>query len=409
MPGREYDLVLFGATGFVGQLIAVELASSAPSDVRIALAGRSLDKLTALRDRLGPRASAWAVRVADVDDEATLTALAESTRVLATTVGPYLRYGLPVVGACARAGTDYLDLSGEALFVRRCIDQYDEIARANGARIVNSCGFDSIPSDLGVLLLADRAQADAAGGLTDTTMVVRSLRGGVSGGTIDSLRAQTEAMGADRDTRRMVADPYGLSPRREQDPAPRYERDDYRIHNDPDLGWTGPFVMASYNTRIVRRSNALQGYAYGRSLRYREVMAFGRSRRAPLMAAAMTAGLGLFALGMSHQLSRRLLDRVLPAPGSGPSEKTQRTGGFRIEVRTATTTGARYSSTVAAKGDPGYAATAVMFAQSALTLVLDRGRLPGSDGVTTPAAGLGRPLIERLRAAGLTLTVTTLG
>jgi short subunit dehydrogenase-like uncharacterized protein len=127
------------------------------------------------------------------------------------------------------------------------------------------------------------------------------------------------------------------------------------------------------------------------------------------MAAAMTAGLGLFALGMSHQLSRRLLDRVLPAPGSGPSEKTQRTGGFRIEVRTATTTGARYSSTVAAKGDPGYAATAVMFAQSALTLVLDRGRLPGSDGVTTPAAGLGRPLIERLRAAGLTLTVTTLG
>ncbi|MCW2528854.1 MAG: putative saccharopine dehydrogenase/reductase [Pseudonocardiales bacterium] len=408
MPGRRYDIVLFGATGFVGQLIAADLADSAPCDVRIALAGRSLDKLTALQARLGLRATDWALVVADVGDEAALTTLAESTRVLATTVGPYLRYGLPVVKACARAGTDYLDLSGEALFVRHCIDQFDETARASGARIVNSCGFDSVPSDLGVLLLAEKAQADGAGGLTDTTMVVRSLRGGVSGGTIDSLRAQTEAMNADRDTRRMVTDPYALSPRREDDPAPRYERDDYRVRNDPELGWTGPFVMASYNTRIVRRSNALMGYAYGRSFRYREVMGFGRGRRAPVLATLMTAGLGLFAAGMSRKLSRRVLDRLLPAPGSGPSEKTQRSGRFRIEVRTTTTTGARYSSTVAAKGDPGYAATAVMFAQCALTLALDRSRLPGADGVTTPAAGLGRPLIERLRAAGLTLTVTAL-
>ena len=405
---RELDIVLFGATGFVGRLVAAHFAEHAPDGVRIALAGRSEEKLAALRADLGERAAAWAVIVADVGDEPALARMARSTRVVATTAGPYLRYGLPVVHACAEAGTDCIDLSGEVLFVRRCIDELDETARRTGARIINSCGFDSIPSDLGVLLVAGRARADGAGELTATTLVVRSIRGGVSGGTIDSLRAQTELSGADRDLRRLLADPYGLSPARGDDPDAQGERDDLGVRNDPDVGWTGPFVMAGYNTRIVRRSNALQGHVYGRGFRYREVMGFGRGRTAPIMAGAATAGLGLFAAAMGRPATRKLLDRVLPAPGEGPSEKRRTSGRFRMEVRTITTTGKRYASTVAAKGDPGYAATAVMFAESALTLVLDHDRLPAAAGVLTPATGLGLPLVDRLRAAGMTLSVREL-
>src|SRR5688500_18899903 len=189
---RDLDIVVFGATGFVGQLVSRHLAEHAPTDVRIGLAGRSADRLAAGRADLGPRAAAWPLLVADTRNPASLAALAEATRVVATTVGPYARYGLPLVEACARAGTDYADLTGEVLFVRDSIDGYEQASSASGARIVHACGFDSIPSDLAVLLLHEQAQADGAGELEDTTLLVRSMRGGVSGVTIDSLRTQVD-------------------------------------------------------------------------------------------------------------------------------------------------------------------------------------------------------------------------
>jgi short subunit dehydrogenase-like uncharacterized protein len=397
MAEPDFDLVLFGATGFVGQLIAKHLADLRPS-IRIALAGRSATKLTALTQRLGVD---WPHLVVDSAEPALL---ASSAHVVASTVGPYARYGLPLVQACASAGTGYLDLTGEVLFVRECIDRFEATAEASGARIVNSCGFDSIPSDLGVLLLADQVSADGAGDLTETTLVVRSLKGGVSGGTIDSMRTQLVEARSDRSVRRLLADPYALSPDRDAEPSLGSERDGYRVAHDDELGWTGPFVMAGYNTRIVRRSNALLEHAYGRTFRYREVMGFGSDRTAPLMAAGMTAGLGALALGMSLPVSRSILGRVLPSPGEGPSEKTQRDGRFRVEIHTRTTTDARYVATVAAKGDPGYAATAVMFGQAALSLAMDE--RPARGGVLTPATALGQPLIERLRGQGFTFEVT---
>jgi short subunit dehydrogenase-like uncharacterized protein len=403
---RDHDLVLYGATGFVGRLIAAYLAEHAPAGVRIALAGRTAARLEGVRQDIGGAALVWPTLVVDAADDAAVARLAASTRVLATTVGPYLRYGTGVARACAGAGTDYLDLTGETLFVRWCADELDPIARASGARLVNSCGFDSIPSDLGVFLVAERARADGAGELGQTTLVVESIRGGVSGGTIDSLRAQLEVTAIDRERRRLVADPYALSPDRANDPQGRDERDDHRVRDDPTFGWLAPFVMASYNTRIVRRSNALQNYAYGRGLRYEEVMGFGSGPRAGLTARAYTAGLGLFGLGMSKPAVRRLLDRVLPKPGQGPSPKAQHEGRFRLAVHATTTSGARCRATVAAQGDPGYAATALMFAEAALTLVVDRERLPAAAGVLTPAAALAHPLIDRLRAAGMTLRVT---
>jgi short subunit dehydrogenase-like uncharacterized protein len=403
---RDLDIVVFGATGFVGRLVSRHLAEHAPTDVRIGLAGRSADRLAAGRADLGPRAAAWPLLVADTRNPASLAALAEATRVVATTVGPYLRYGLPLVEACARAGTDYVDLAAEVLFMRDSIDRFHDLAVASSARIVHSCGFDSIPSDLGVLLLHERARADDAGELEDTTLVVASMKGGLSGGTIDSARAQIEALRADPALSRLIADPYALSPDRAAEPDFGEVRDTTLVSRDTEAGvWTGPFVMAASNTRTVRRSNALSGWAYGRRFQYREVMSVGNSVVAPALAVATAAGLWLADVGMRLPLARTVLDRVLPAPGEGPSEKLRREGHFRFEIRTRTSTGARYRAVVAANGDPGYAATSVMLGQSALCLAVDRDRLPAAAGVLTPATALGIPLVDRLRAAGFELTV----
>ncbi|MEP6852321.1 MAG: saccharopine dehydrogenase NADP-binding domain-containing protein [bacterium] len=405
MVEREYDLVLHGASGFVGRLVAAHLAGQAPADLRIALSGRSAQRVADVRATLPGRAADWPVVSTDSADAESLLRLAESARVVVSTVGPYLRHGLPLVGACAAAGTHYADLTGETLFARRCIDEHHASAVASGARIVNSCGFDSIPSDLGVLLLAEQAKADGAGELSETTLVVRSIRGGISGGTVDSLRGQLESMRTDRDLRRIVVDPYALSPDRRAEPDPGDGRDPMGIARDPELGWTAPFVMAPYNTRIVRRSNALQNWAYGRDFRYREVVGFGRGLAAPVGATALTAGLGAFMAGMSFGPTRAALDRLLPSPGTGPSDKVRASGRFRVEISTRTTSGARYVATVAAKGDPGYAATALMFGQSALALAVDLESAPQTAGLLTPATGLGSALVQRLRAAGMTLTV----
>ena len=403
---RDHDVVVFGATGFVGRLLAAHLAEHAPDGARIALAGRSADKLQRVAAELPERARDWPRLVADTGDAASLERLARSTRVVATTVGPYLRYGLPLVQACAEAGTDYADLTGEVLFVRQSIDRFHDTAVGTGARIVHACGFDSVPSDLAVLLAAEQAKADGAGDLQDTVLHVVSMKGGVSGGTIDSARAQVEAVSADGDLERLVDDPYSLSPDRSAEPDLGDERDRLTVGKDPDLGrWTGPFVMAPFNTRIVRRSNALSGWSYGRRFRYREVMGFGTSPVAPLLATGMTAGLAAGLAGMSFGPTRKVLDRVLPSPGEGPGEQARRNGHFRIEVVARTSTGARYTATVAAKGDPGYAATAVMQGESALCLALDRDRLPEAVGVLTPATAMGSALADRLRARGFEISV----
>ena len=411
MPGpaatdRPLDVVVFGATGFVGRLTAEYLARSAPTDARIGLAGRSRPKLEAVRASLGARAADWPLLVADSSDPASLTAMAESTRVVATTVGPYAKYGLPVVEACARAGTDYADLTGEVLFVRDSADAHDGAARASGARIVHACGFDSIPSDLAVRLLHERAQVDSAGTLEDTTLLVVSMRGGVSGGTIDSLRTQVDVARAQPAQRKVLADPYALSPDRASEPDLGDEGEQLFVGRDSERGvWTAPFVMAHFNGRIVRRSNALLDHAYGPRFRYSEVMSTGRSPVAPVVAGATAAGLWGLAAGMAFPPARMLLDRVLPAPGTGPGEKARENGHFRMEVTTRTSTGARYVATVAAQGDPGYAATAVMLGEAALCLALDGDRLPQVAGVLTPATALGAPLADRLRAAGFTIDV----
>jgi short subunit dehydrogenase-like uncharacterized protein len=316
-----------------------------------------------------------------------------------STVGPYRQHGLPLVEACATAGTHYADLTGEVLFMRETIDRFHETAAASGARIVHSCGFDSIPSDLGVLLAHEAAGAE----LTDTAFVLRSVRGGISGGTLASMKDGIEQAVSDRAARRLMGDPYALSPERNAEPELGDEGDLRGIQRNSELGgWVGPFLMAAVNTRVVRRSNALQDWAYGRSFRYREVMGFGSGPIAPALAGATAAGLGAFAAGLAFGPTRAVLDRVLPSPGEGPDERTRENGSFVIDVHAHTAGGERYVTRIAAQGDPGYGATAVMLGESALCLAGDDGRLPDRAGVLTPATAMGGALAERLRAAGQT-------
>ncbi len=392
---RAHDVVVFGATGFVGRLTAAYLAGAAPAGTRIALGGRSQEKLERVRDELGLD---WPIVVADSADAAALAELASSTTAIATTVGPYMKHGLPLVEACAAAGTHYADLTGEVLFMRRSIDAADAAAQASGARIVHTCGFDSIPSDLSVLLLSEAAGEP----LDDATLVVKAFKGGASGGTIDSMRGQLDEAKRDKASRKLMFDPFSLTPDRDAEPEDKARHGDPTgISQDAELGgFLAPFAMGTVNTRVVRRSNALQGHAYGRDLRYRELQLGGSGPMGAAKAAAITGGLGLLLGGLAFPPTRKLLDKKLPAPGEGPTEEQRENGFFAIDTHAHTLAGRHLVCRVRASGDPGYKATAVMLGESILALALDGDQLPDRAGVLTPATAIGTRLVERLRSAG---------
>ena len=356
---REFDIVLYGATGFAGKLTA-EYLSHAAGSARVALAGRSQDKLLAVRETLGEAAQSWPLIAADASQPSTLDAMAAQAQVVVTTVGPYNRYGLPLVAACAAAGTDYADLTGEPMFIRESIDLYHKQAADTGARIVHSCGFDSIPSDLSVYSLYRRAVEDGTGELGDTDFVVRKIAAGFSGGTVASMLDVVRAMSDDAEVRRLLEDPYTLTPDREAEPELGSQPDmpwrrGRQIAPELDGIWTSGFLMAPVNTRIVRRSNALQDWAYGRRFRYSECQSVGSSMAAPVVS-AMAAGASSAVTGLGSRYFNRLpkgfLERIVPKPGTGPSEKVREKGHYKIETYTTTTTGARYRATMSQKGIP---------------------------------------------------------
>lgn len=398
---RTHDLVLFGATGFTGRLVAEYLATHAPAGTRIALAGRNAAKLEEVRRGLPAPAERWPLLTVDAGDAAAVATLAESTRVVCTTVGPYAKYGMPLVAACAKAGTHYCDLTGETQFMHDTIAAHHATAQASGARIVHTCGFDSIPSDLGVFVLHG-----ALGAMKRATYVVEVMKGGVSGGTVASMLTMAEELETNPSRRRVLGDPYSLSPDRAAEPKLGRERDQASVRFDDFVGqWTAPFVMAAVNTRVVRRSNALQGYPYGRSFRYAEVMGFKRGPRAFFKAASFTAGLGLLVGGLFLRPTRKLLASRLPKPGEGPSEERRRSGFLRVRIMGEGEDGRRMAARVEGKGDPGYQLTAVMLGEAALCLALDQEALPKAAGVLTPATAMGRALVNRLVAAGMTFAV----
>jgi trans enoyl reductase len=407
---RESDIVVYGATGYSGKLTAQYLARAGTA-ARIGLAGRSRERLLKVRETLGPAAQDWPLLIADASEPSTLDAMAARTQVILTTVGPYTRYGLPLVAACAKAGTDYADLTGELMFVRNSIDQYHKQAVDTGARIVFSCGFDSIPSDLSVYQLYRRAIEDGTGELCDTNLVLRAFSQlGVSGGSLGTYLEGMRGASSDAEAHRLVKDPYTLTPDRGAEPE-LGPQPDFRRRRGRDLApelagyWTGAFVQGPYNSRIVRRSNALQDWAYGRRFRYSETMSLGKSIAAPVAAAvatgAIAAGIGL-GNRYASRLPQRLADRIPPKSGAGPSQKTRERGHYRFETYTATTTGARYVATFAQQSD-AYQATAELLGESGLALALDRDRLSELRGVLTPAAAMGDALLARLPGAGVSM------
>jgi len=406
---RDLDIVLYGATGSVGKLTARYLAGSG---LRVGLAGRSAERLEALWQTLPDEARDWQLIVTDVDQ---LNRLAARTRVMISTVGPYAANGLPVVGACAAAGTDYVDLAAEVPFVRRSIDAHHAGAIESGARIVHSCGFDSIPSDLTVYALHQRAIADGAGDLADTTLVLRAANYamGFSRGTVDTMFELMRAGWGDPETRRLLDDPYSLSPDRVSEPE-LGRQPDVSLHRGEEIApelaglWTSGYLMALYNTRCVRRTNALLGWGYGRRFRYAETTSMGSSPAAPAMAAMTNATItGASRLGGAYlrMFPRGLLESMIPRPNGDGAPR----GHYRVETYATTSSGARYVASIAQQGDPGYAATAVLLGESALALACDREQLPDRHGVLTPASAMGDVLLKRLAAVGVTVDTVRLG
>jgi short subunit dehydrogenase-like uncharacterized protein len=408
---QQLDLVLQGATGFTGHLVAEHLfrrhPPTGPADggLRWGLGGRNRAKLEAVRaglGALGAGAEEIPLVIADSRDPEALRALVEGTRVVVSTVGPYARYGSDLVAACARSGTHYCDITGEVQWVRRMIDAHEDEARRSGARLVHFCGFDSIPSDLGVWFLQDAAMKRWGSPLDRITLGVRKMRGAASGGTIASMLEALEEARNDRDIRRLLANPYALDPRDSRrgpdetdQRAPRFDR-----HLDR---WTAPFVMAQVNTRVVRRSNAVLGHPWGEDFRYHETLITGTGLRGRIRAYNSIAGLGAFVGAASFAPTRALLQKVaLPSPGEGPSARKREAGFFDMVLVGRHQKGTLHA-VVTGDRDPGYGATSRMLGEAAACLAQDGDSLEVGGGSWTPASAFGGVLIERLREhAGMT-------
>lgn len=391
---REFDVVLLGATGYTGQLVADHLAEHG-GGARLALAGRNRERLQQVSSKLP---SSLPLLVGDSQDPAFVSQLAQRTKVVCTTVGPYSLYGERLVAACADQGTSYCDLTGEVNFIRQMIDRYEERARQSGARIVHCCGFDSIPSDLGTFYLQEQARARWGAPCEEVRARLTKIRGGSSGGTIASGIEVAKATQNDAELRKILMSPYSLNPVGEQTGPDK--PDQWLPRQDPDFGWVAPFIMSACNTRVVRRTNAVLGYPYGRDFRYDEGIASGRGPKG----FAAASGISAATLGMITAMAvpplRKVSQRFMPKPGQGPTLEQRETGFFVYEL-VGTRGQEQLRARVSADRDPGYGATSKMLGQAALCLALDADRLPVRGGSWTPASAMGLPLIERLNQVGI--------
>jgi short subunit dehydrogenase-like uncharacterized protein len=406
MKSATRHLVVYGATSFVGQILTRYLLErfGINRGLRWAIAGRSEAKLEALHSSLGMKAGKLPMLVADAADEQALGKMCENTRVVVSTVGPYALFGEPLVKTCVASGTDYCDLTGEVQWIRRMIRKYEKQARRSGARIVHCCGFDSIPSDLGVHFLQREARERLGAPCPVVKMRVKALRGGFSGGTIASMMNVLKEASGDPALRRELADPYSICP---EGYAPGIRQPGVRFAEfDPDFdAWMAPFVMGAINVRVVQRTNALSKQAYGKDFRYDEAVITGKGMQGRIAAVAVASGLGGMMAAGAIPPARWLLERFLPAPGEGPSPEAQRRGFFDLRFFGRTADGETIRTRVTGDRDPGYGSTAKMLGQAGACLATDVGDdVPG--GFWTPATVFGDALIERLRAhAGLSFDV----
>lgn len=396
---RDYDIIVWGASGFTGKLVTAYLATEqAASNLKWAVAGRNVEKV---RQTIGE--DDIPIIQADSEDQASIEALVQQTRVILTTVGPYARYGSGLVAACAAHGTHYCDLTGEVHWMREMISAHQASAVASGARLVHTCGFDSIPSDMGVYFLQQQMLAKHGVPAQQIKFRLRGTSGGVSGGTIDSMMAMVEKAREDKTILKQLADPYVLNDSSRGTDGP--ERMSAFFDDDFDA-WVGPFVMAGVNTKVVRRSNELLAHQYGTDFQYSEGTLTRRGAGGFLGATGLGVGSGAVAALVSLGPTRSLLQKVLPKPGEGPSEDAINNGYFHIEMLGKHPGDPSKNMRVEVKGDkdPGYGSTAKMIAESALALAQDELTIGG--GFWTPASALGDSLLRRLpQSAGVTFDI----
>ena len=407
---RPYAVVLYGATSFVGQITAhylTEFLSNTKdkngANVTWAIAGRDEEKLNELQSKLASKVD---IIIANSDDAASLDKMTKQSQVIISTVGPYLKYGEPLIKSCVNNGTDYVDLTGEAIFIKDMMDKYQDAAKQSGARIVNSCGFDSIPSDLGVYFTQQKAEEKFGNACDIIHMRVKAAKGGLSGGTIASMATIFEEVSQDKSRRKQVANPYLLNDDKEA-PNVRQANVSKPEYDDEHKRWLAPFVMASINTRIVHRSNQLLGYEYGRDFKYDEAMWMKDGIKGKLSSYAMSAALLGFATAMIIKPSRELLSKhVLPKSGSGPSSEDQENGYFDIRLFGQTAKKDSIATKVTGDKDPGYGSTSRMLSQAALCLAQDISKEEVGGGFWTPASAMGDKLLTRLEEhAGLSFEV----
>ncbi|QHH95338.1 saccharopine dehydrogenase [Acinetobacter gyllenbergii] len=410
MAKLNYDLVVFGATSFVGQILTKYLAeyfASQKEQLRWAIAGRSQQKLQQVKDTLGTVGEAVPILIADANSKTELDALCAQTRVVVSTVGPYALYGEPLIQACVNNGTDYCDLTGETQWIKQMITKYEAQAQQSGARIVHCCGFDSVPSDMGVYYLQQQAQQQFNAPATRVSMRVKTLKGGASGGTVASLINVVQEAAADPALRKDLLNPYILCPENHGNT----QRQIYikTAKYDPDFNaWIAPFVMAAVNERVVQRSNALSGNAYGNNFSYNEAILTGEGLKGRLKALTVVSGLGAFMLAAVSKPISQVMERyLLPKPGEGPTPEQQLAGRFDLRFVGKTDAGQSLKIKVTGDRDPGYGSTGKMLGQAALSLAIDHAKdsekPTPQGGFWTPATMFDDRFIQRLTDhAGLT-------
>lgn len=401
----KFDFVVFGATSFVGEILCRYMRDNyANLEVNWAMAARSQEKLNKLQSELGLEHIPHLL--ADAGDQASIDALVEQTSVVISTVGPYALYGEPMIKACAHSGTDYVDLTGEPHWIHAMLEKYETLAQASGARIVHCCGFDSIPSDLGVYFLQENAKQKLGSTCSQVKTRVKSMKGGASGGTVASILNVVKEATTNSKLRKLLANPYAICPKDHGFKAYQ-ENLTYPKYESETNSWIAPFIMASINTRVVHRTNALLNKEYGDRFLYDEAMMTGKSVKGGLMGWTVTAMLSGLMVGAAIPPTRWLLENtVLPKPGEGPSKEEQLNGFWDYRLFGTTEDNKKISVKVTGDRDPGYGSTAKMLSEAAISLAKDEALKTKPGGFWTPATAFGDVLIERLQKnAGLTFSV----
>ena len=399
---RKYDLVVWGATSFTGKLVTEYLFNKyGSSKIKWAIAGRNLDKLEKVRSLVAD--DNLPMIIADSFDEESLSKFVKKTRVVCSTVGPYSLYGTKLVKLCVENNTNYCDITGEAHWIRTLIDDYHEEAKSKKIKIVNSCGFDSIPSDMGVYFIQNEIKKTYKNYANSIKMRVAGVKGGISGGTYSSINNLLKEAYSNKKIFRVLNNPYGLNPKNKMEGM---DKKDLRkiIFDKESNSWIYPFIMAGINTKIVRRSHALTNFQYGKDFRYEEAMMSGKGISGLLKAILAVFPLAMIGLN-PNSLLKKIVNSYMPKPGEGPGPEKRKNGFYNLRFYVTIDKRRKAFAKVVGDNDPGYGSTSKMLAESALCLAFDK--LPENYGVVTPSIAMGKQLLERLRNnAGLDFKIS---